>query len=149
MLLLLDSEIIAALKSHYRRRQVNLALENSQQESKKFYDVNQLTTLKWMKQICEELREETMFNCWCNTCLIASSISVLENSELEAKFEIEEILTHLFNALPFHLHSTINELLISNEQDLSAFKIRASSHLKFSTVTFNKILFYRKQFLLY
>ena len=68
-----------------------------------------------MKQIWEDLKEETIFNCWCNTGLIASSNSVLKNPELEANSEIEEIKRHLLNALPLHFHSTINEFFIPNE----------------------------------
>ena len=54
----------------------------SEQKAKKFYDVDQFTAMKWMKQIWEELKEEAIFNCWCNTGLAASSNSVLKKSRI-------------------------------------------------------------------
>ena len=63
----LDCGTIAAVKSHYRRRQVNLALDNSTGKSKSIYDIDQLTAMIWMKKIWNDLKEEIIFNCWCNT----------------------------------------------------------------------------------
>ena len=91
---------------------------NILKNSKSIYDVDQPTAMKWMKEIWENLKEESIFNCWCNTSLIATSNSVLKDPELEASSEIREIKTHLFNVLPIQFHSTINELFILGEQDL-------------------------------
>ena len=89
-----------------------MALDFSEKNSKSIYDVDQLRAMKWMKEIWEDLKEEIIFNCWCNTGLIARANSVLNNSELEAKSEIKEIKTHLLNLMPVQFHSTINELVV-------------------------------------
>ena len=65
-----------------------------------------------MKQVLDDFKEEIVFNCWCNTGLIASPNSVRINSELEANYEIKEIKTSLLNVLKLHFYSTINELMI-------------------------------------
>ena len=111
----LDSGIIAALKSHYRRRQISMALDRSEKESKSIYDIDQLTAMKWMKENWESLKEEIVFNCWFNTGLIATTNSVLKNSELEASSEIREIKSLLLNKLPMQFHKTINEMIILDE----------------------------------
>ena len=68
-----------------------------------------------MKKIWDDLIEEIVFNCWCNTGLIGTSNSVLKNSELQSNSEIKEIKTHLLNVMPLHFHSTIDELIILDE----------------------------------
>ena len=65
------------------------------------------------------MKEESMFNCWCNTGLIATSNSFLKNPELEIISEIREIKIHLLNVLPIQFHSTINGSFILGEYDLS------------------------------
>ena len=73
------SGMIAALKSEYRRKKVNLGLDNSDSRYKLIYDVDQLTAVKWANQIWEELKQEIVYNYWFNTGLIAASNSVLKN----------------------------------------------------------------------
>ena len=87
----LYSGIIAKLKSNYRRRRVNLALGNSERESKKFCDVDQLTAMKWMKKIWEELKEEIIFNFWINTGLIASCNSVLKTQNMMRTLKLRQL----------------------------------------------------------
>ena len=60
-------------------------------------------------------KEETTFNCWCNTGLIATSNSAFNNSQLEASSEVKEIKIYLLNLIPVQFHSTIKELLILDE----------------------------------
>ena len=71
--------------------------------------------MKWMKEIWEGLKEEIVFNCWCNTGLIATANSVLNDSESEANSEIKEIKIHLLNVMPVQFHSTINELAVVDD----------------------------------
>ena len=54
-------------------------------EIKKFYDVDQLTAMKWMSQIWEELKEEIISNCWCWTGFIATSNSVRKSPRIRSE----------------------------------------------------------------
>lgn len=68
------------------------------------------------------MKEEIIFNCWCNAGLIAASNYVLNNSELNKVSETKEIKT----VMPVQFHS-INELLVHDEQYLSnSFRIKAT-----------------------
>ena len=50
-LLPLHSRITAPVQSHYRRRQVNLALDNFEEKLKSIYGIDHLTAMTLMKQI--------------------------------------------------------------------------------------------------
>ena len=65
-----------------------------------------------MIETWEHFTEEVIFNFWCNTGLISTSNSVLNNSESKVWFKIKEIKAFLLSAMPVQFQSTINELLI-------------------------------------
>ena len=61
-----------------------------------------------------KLKEEIIFDFWCNIGLIATS-NFLNNFELVASSKTKEIKTYLLNVKLIQFHWTINELLVPDE----------------------------------
>ena len=115
-----------------------MALNNSGQGSKKIYDVDQLSAMKYMKQIWQGIKKEALFYYCCSACLITSSTSLLKGSELVANSEIEKLKTHSLNSLSLNFQSTVYEMFIPSEVGCIIFKMKANSNLKLITITFSK-----------
>ena len=78
-----------------------------------------------MRESWENLIEEITINYWCNLDLITTFDSVLKILKWKRARKLGT-KAHLIIAMPVQFHSTINELLIFDEQDSSlSFLIRA------------------------
>lgn len=76
----LDAGIIAALKVRYRSQQYEHALDRMDVNLKDIYKVDQLTAMRWVKDIWESLPSSLIFNCWCHTTLIKKPASTTEST---------------------------------------------------------------------
>lgn len=60
----MDAEIIAALKSHYRRCLVFRIFENMDAGAKILYSVDFLTVMRWVEKEWARLKAVTIDHCW-------------------------------------------------------------------------------------
>ena len=63
----MDSRIIAALKKRYRHKQMERAVDLADENIKDIYNVDILTTMKWIKWIWEDLPAAVVRNFWTHT----------------------------------------------------------------------------------
>ena len=113
-----DSGIVVTLKRHHRPKQISTT-RLFRKNSKSIYNVSQLRTTKYLKEIWENVNEEILFNSWCKSNLDVTPNSVFLKSEQEGSSEIRDIETNLPNMLHIQFHSNLNELLILKEYDSS------------------------------
>jgi hypothetical protein len=91
----LDAGIIAAFKRHYRKRQLNWALDQLD-VGKNPFKVDQLTAMKWVNAAWNTLSQSTFQNCWRHTDLISNSVTPDISYESEiASAEYDYILQQL------------------------------------------------------
>ena len=102
----MDAGVIACIKRRNRRLQVLSGLNSDDSNNSLLYNVDQLTAMKWIREIWEILKADTVFNWWMKTGLIENHIqngngeSTPITGELE-KNEIANFLRslYLFNSI--------------------------------------------------
>jgi DDE superfamily endonuclease len=99
----LDAGIIAAFKRHYRKHQLNLALDQLD-DGRNPFKVDQLIAMKWVNRAWNSLLPSTFQNCWRHTGLINNNTSSEEISNepeitvAEYEYAIEQFKIH--DAMP-------------------------------------------------
>ena len=73
--------------------------------------------MKWIREIWESLKSETVFNCWMKTGLIENHIQKGNGNRMPITGEREknDVVNFLRRTLPVQLQSPINELLQSKD----------------------------------
>lgn len=97
----MDAGIIAAVNMRYRRRQLERALDFIDLGEVNIYNIDQLTAMRWLKTVWEELPGHVIFNCWKHTILLnekltASTIDSTDNaSTVCAEGELQNLVDTL------------------------------------------------------
>ena len=89
------------------------ALNSNDPNDSLLYNVDQLTAMKWIREIWESLKSDTVFNCWMKTGLIENHIQKGDGNSIPITGEREknDIINFLRRSLLVQLHSQIDELL--------------------------------------
>ena len=81
----LDAGIIAALKSGYRERKYDHAVDCIDAGAAEIYKIDQPTAMRWMRDCWESTTARTVSNCWCHTGLIEQGSTGAGQMEQEIK----------------------------------------------------------------
>ncbi len=109
----LDASMIASIKRRFRRQQVLSALNSEDPAMKLLYNVDQLTAMKWIREIWQNLDSTIIFNCWMKTGLISNNVNRAQTDDIPALCDPEknEIIEFLKRSLPVQHHDELDTLL--------------------------------------
>lgn len=107
----MDAGIIAAVKVKYRNVQYSHALDRADADVGKIYKVDQLTAMRWMRDIWDEIPAKVISNCWNHTGVMG-----LPGPDPHPSFEDERagIMTSLATLVPARVQEQMSLDMILN-----------------------------------
>ncbi len=114
----IDGGIIDCIKRRYHRKQVLSALTSNDPDMNQIYYLDQLTAMKWIYEICNELDSNILFNCWMKTGLADKNVNKDNSQIMQSTYESEkaEIIDFLKKSLPVQHYMHLHELLQPHDE---------------------------------
>ena len=78
----MDAGVIAAVKARYRKMQYAYALDRFDADVNLVYKVDQLSGMRWMRDIWEGLPSQLIYNCWKHTGLLGDVGPPVSNEDV-------------------------------------------------------------------
>lgn len=113
----MDAGIIACLKRRYRSVQYSRALDLLEDNSRSIYKIDQLTAMKYVQAVWNEVPSDVIINCWL-TCGVMGRQEVLDVVASEVEDEETENLERTIGGLVGTAHRvSVQDLLNGDDSD--------------------------------
>jgi DDE superfamily endonuclease len=125
----LDAGIISSFKRHYRRRQLQHAVDQCDKGSKHPYKVEQLDAMRWIKAAWNAIDQSVFVNCWRHTTLLQTGGPPIAPSTFADNAVSDSEINGLFSDLRLENPMSIENFLNPVGEDNSTDRILTDQEL--------------------
>lgn len=117
----MDAGIICSLKRRYRSVQYNRALDALENDEENIYRIDQLTAMKCLQAVWQEVPASIIANCWRSTGILqfyAGTAEIADGGTVEEEVEAAELDSILVNLVATSRRMSISHILNSDDLDI-------------------------------